>query len=130
MQNCGHTPDWTGPSVERVMRNGKRIFSTTFKVWLVRQASEPEVSVAGLALKHGVNANQLRRWMRLQHLHATPRLPAVLPVTVSELPGRSEPQCSASAVAAIEIELAGAVVRVPDGVDERQLRTVLQALRR
>jgi transposase len=112
------------------MRNGKRIFSTAFKVWLVEQANKPDVSVAGLALKHGVNANQLRHWMRLQHLQEPTRLPAVLPVTISDLPAQSAPESSTGAIAAIEIELSGAIVRVPAGVDERQLRTVLQALRR
>ena len=112
------------------MRNGKRIFSTAFKVWLVEQANKPGVSVAGLALTHGVNANQLRHWMRLQHLQEPTRLPAVVPVTISELPVRPEPESATGPLAPIEIEFAGAIVRVPTGVDERQLRTVLQALRK
>ena len=67
MQDSGHTPEWNGPTVERVMRNGKRIYVSAFKAWLVEQALKPEVSVAGLALRHGVNANQLRSWMKLEH---------------------------------------------------------------
>ena len=63
MQDSGHSPEWPGASVERKMRNGKRVFSMAFKVWLVEQASKPGVSVAGLALYNGVNANQLRHWM-------------------------------------------------------------------
>ena len=109
------------------MRNGKRIFTTAFKSWLVEQAGRPGVSVAGLAMKHGVNANQLRRWMRLAHLRSAAPLPTLLPVTVSDLPtsGVATPSCAS----VIEIELAGAVVRVPVAVDEQQLRTVLRALR-
>ena len=53
MQDSGHTPEWNGPTVERVMRNGKRIYVSAFKAWLVEQALKPEVSVAGLALRHG-----------------------------------------------------------------------------
>ena len=49
------------------MRNGTRIYVSAFKAWLVEQALRPEVSVAGLALRHGVNANQLRSWMKLEH---------------------------------------------------------------
>lgn len=45
--------------------NGKRVFSTAFKAWLVAQAGRPGVSVAALAMRHEINANQLRRWMRL-----------------------------------------------------------------
>ena len=72
MQDSGHTPEWNGPTVERVMRNGKRIYVSAFKAWLVEQALRPEVSVAGLALRHGVNANQLRSWMKLEHWQAAP----------------------------------------------------------
>lgn len=41
--------------VERTMHNGKRIYASTFKAWLVEQARVPGVSVSGLALRHGVN---------------------------------------------------------------------------
>ena len=43
MQDSGHTPEWNGPTVERVMRNGKRIYVSAFKAWLVEQALKPEV---------------------------------------------------------------------------------------
>ena len=46
MQDSGHTPELNGPTVERVMRNGKRIYVSAFKAWLVEQALKPEVSVA------------------------------------------------------------------------------------
>jgi transposase len=127
MQDSGHTPDWSGSSVERVMRNGKRIYRTAFKTWLVEQAGRPGVSVAGLAMKHGVNANQLRRWMRLQHLHGASALPALLPVSVTQLSADAAAMPAPASI--IEIELGGAVVRVAAAVDEQQLRTVLRALR-
>lgn len=127
MQDSGHTPDWPGRSVERVMRNGKRIFTTAFRTWLVEQAGKPGVSVAGLAMKHGVNANQLRRWMKLKHLRGTPPVPALLPVTVCELPTSGAVVPPRGPI--IEIDVAGTVVRVPAAVDEQHLRTVLRALR-
>jgi transposase-like protein len=40
-------------------------------------------------MKHGVNANQLRRWMRLAHLRSAAPLPALLPVTVQALGQRA-----------------------------------------
>ena len=67
MQDSGHTPEWSGPKVERTLRNGKHIYFSTFKAWLVEQASRPGASVAGLALRNGVNANLLRHWMKLGH---------------------------------------------------------------
>ncbi len=41
----------------------KRRHSEEFKDELVRACSEPGVSVAGIALANGVNANLLRKWM-------------------------------------------------------------------
>lgn len=130
MQDSGHTSDWQGERVERVKANGKRVFSTAFKQWLVAQAGQPGVSVAALAMRHEINANQLRRWMRLEHLAQPTRAPAILPVTL--LPGDRgcEPAAAPLQPAPpIEIEIAGAMVRVHRGTDAQQLRLVLQALR-
>lgn len=112
------------------MRNGKRMFTSAFKAWLCEQASKPGVSVAGLALHHGVNANQLRHWMQLGHWQS--RSPASVLLPVSVVPD-AMPLASAvntlRAQASIEIEFGGAVVRVRGGVDAQQLRLVLDALR-
>jgi transposase len=133
MEDSGHTSEWHGERVERVKVNGKRVFCTAFKAWLVAQAGRPGVSVAALAMRHEINANQLRRWMRLKHLAQPARSPAVLPVTLAAqdrqfdscaAPPRPAPICSP-----IEIEVAGAIVRVHHGTDAVQLRMVLQALR-
>lgn len=50
----------------RVLRNGKRRFDPVEKERLIDTALESGVSVAGLALEHGVNANQLRNWITLR----------------------------------------------------------------
>ena len=58
MQDSGHTLDWPGgPAVVRVRSNGKREFTAAFKTWIVEQALVPGTSTAGLAMKHGINAN-------------------------------------------------------------------------
>jgi transposase len=115
------------------MRNGKRIFTSAFKAWLVEQAGKPATSVAGLALRHGVNANRLRRWIRLTEQRSNERAPVLLPVYIeqAQVPATPTVPAPVSSVAAapIEIEVAGAVVRVYDGVDARRLRMVLDALR-
>ena len=131
MQDSGHTSEWTGQTVERLMRNGKRLFTAAFKAWLVEQAGKPATSVAGLALRHGVNANQLRRWMRLAEQYVTERAPVLLPVYIeqAQVPATPTVPASSAAAAAIEIEVAGAVVRVYEGVDARRLRIVLEAFR-
>ena len=127
MQDSGHTSVWQGQTVERVRSNGKRIFVPAFKAWLVEQVTKPGTSVAGLALRHGVNANQLRRWMSLAKLEVGIRAPVMLPV---QIVSDREPAVSVSSVSVpIEIEFAGATVRVYDGVDARRLRMVIEALR-
>lgn len=35
-----------------------------FKLAVIEACSEPSASVAGIAMANGVNANQVRRWMR------------------------------------------------------------------
>jgi transposase-like protein len=133
MQDSGHTSDWQGERVERVKANGKRVFSTAFKAWLVAQAAQPGVSVAALAMRHEINANQLRRWMRLEHLVQPARAPVVLPVVLAPQPCGLKPAAAAAApqpvCPPIEIEVAGVVVRVHHGTEPAQLRMVLQALR-
>jgi transposase-like protein len=134
MQDSGHTSDWTGQTVERHRSNGKRIFVSAFKAWIVEQACKPSTSVAGLAMRHGVNANLLRRWMKLAGQDGAPA-PVMLPVNIVQARPVTEPTSSTpvhvtvSTPVPIEIEVAGAVVRVYEGVDARRLRMVLEALR-
>jgi transposase len=44
-------------------RRRRRLHSEEFKDEVVRACSEPGVSVAGVAMANGVNANLVRRWM-------------------------------------------------------------------
>lgn len=127
MQESGHTPDWQGQAVERVLSNGKRIFSSAFKRWLVEQASRPGVSVAGLALRFSVNANQLRRWIKLDAQVQT-HSPAILPVTLVQ-PGAHAVCMAPLPRAPIEVEIGGALVRVHEGTDAGHLRMVFDLLR-
>ncbi|HEY4541135.1 MAG TPA: transposase [Noviherbaspirillum sp.] len=46
-----------------VRRDGRRRYDAQAKRALVEAALQPGVSLAGLALKHGVNANLLRKWV-------------------------------------------------------------------
>ena len=97
---------------------------------MVEQASRPGMSVSGLAMSNQVNANQLRRWVQ-QHGErgAGPATASrLLPVTVV---ARDAPTCTvpSDTSSTVDIELAGAVVRVRDGVAPATLRLVLDALR-
>ena len=52
--------------VVKVLSNGKRRFDPVGRERLIDAAAKPGVSVARLALAHGVNANQLRNWVKLR----------------------------------------------------------------
>ena len=128
MEDCGHIPVWTGQRVERTNARGRHTYCVPFKAWIVEQAMQPGTSMAGLAMRNQVNANQLRRWVTL-HRQGTGDVAAVklLPVTIAA--HGVVPTTTRSAGAPVEIELAGAVVRVRDDVTPATLRVVLEALR-
>lgn len=67
-----------GLKVVSIGRDGKRRFDRQTKQKLVEACLEPGASVAGLALKCGVNANLLRKWIKLhqQRLAGTSVQPA------------------------------------------------------
>jgi transposase len=131
MLNCGHTPEWIGPTVERVMSNGKRIFAFAFRRWLVEQARMPGASVAGLALRHGINANQLRRWMSVDgKLSCGGEGVALLPVTIQATAATATDVAVPTPVGHIELEVFGARLKLHGDVDGNRLRVVLDALAR
>ena len=112
----------------------RREHSPEFKRELVERSLLPNASVASIALQAGINANLLFMWRRA-HLDAmqasTP--PAVLvPVELADVAGQAgasaTPPLPPRTPGTIEIELAGARVRLRGAVDEAGLRCVLQAL--
>ena len=129
MQACGHTAVWSGQRKLRTNARGRHTYLPEFKRWIVEQALQPGVSLAGLAMGNQVNANQLRRWVQLHGKRADAPAAAerLLPVTIAAAP--MAVTASSGAEVAIEIELAGAVVRVRDGVAPSTLRLVLACLR-
>lgn len=90
-------------------RDGRCIYDPAAKQALVEAALRPGVSVAGLALRHGINANLLRNWM---HKHQAQRETGTLTATVTPLPAFIPvvPKPCARA------ELPGLTVRLPNGV--------------
>jgi transposase len=58
--------------VTRVGAGGKRSFDRADKQRLIDACLQPGASLSGLALKAGVNANQLRKWVQLREQSNTP----------------------------------------------------------
>jgi transposase len=125
-------------------RKGRPNYPLEFKRQLAQAAREPKVSVAKLALTHGINANMLFTWRR-QHRaglfnEPLPRPVTLLPVSICNaknhtVSGEHEPEAPAAATHAatstagtIEITFPGVVVRLDGCVDSATLRTVVQSL--
>ncbi len=125
MDDSGHMPVYTGQRIERTNARGRHQYVPAFKAWIVEQALLPGMSVAGLAMRNQVNANQLRRWVTLRQRAGSAPAPTLLPVTVAA----PTPPSSARDDPAIELAVAGVVVRVRSGVDAATLRTVVEVLR-
>jgi transposase len=121
----------------------RRAHSEEFKRELVELCLGPGASVAAIAMAHGINANLLFGWRR-RHLEASgqresvaPAAPpaVLLPVSIGAAPceARRAPLPSAASTRSgsgtIEIEIAGAHVRLRGPVDDASLRLVLNALR-
>ena len=129
MQACGHTPIWSGQRTLRTNARGRHTYLPEFKHWMVERALQPGMSLAGLAMGNQVNANQLRRWVQLHGKRGdTPAAAArLLPVMIAA--ASTAVTSAPRAEVAVEIELAGAVVRVREGVAPSTLRLVLACLR-
>lgn len=112
----------------------RRTHSLGFKARVVQACAVPGASVAGVALAHGVNANLVRKWITKKGRAMAPsRVGDLLPVHVlAETMPKSVTQRSGSISSrgqTIEVELAGAIVRVRDDFDVDALRDVIRVLR-
>lgn len=116
--------------------NGRRSYSKPAKRALARRCTEPGVSLARMALLHGVNANLLRRWVEK---YCRPRTSLIadargkaapatlLPITTTTPSVSRTPIPSESF---IEIALGAATVRVHGTVDAGMLDVVLRCVER
>ena len=131
----------------------RRQHDRAFKAELIEQCLVPGASVAAVALAGGVNANLLFKWRR-DHLRSkrlsgaassssTMLVPVQLTTGMDTGVGRSQPsapspasapmavvtQRAARVAGTIELDIAGAVLRLRGPVDEVSLCSVLRALR-
>ena len=132
----------------RSTRKGCPNHPIEFKRGLAAAACDPAVSVAKLALEHGVNTNLLFRWRRQYRMGmfgAPDPAHLALPVVASPadvLPGAEGsvtllpvrmPETEigpAAAPASIEVVFACATVRIAGSPETATLRTVIDALAR
>lgn len=120
-------------------RDGRCKYSKQGKRELVEACLKPGVSVAGMALRHGVNANLLRKWI-LAYQDATqggiPAAPPVEPVAAAQLlplladpsPDEIAGEGADAKRGSIDIIVAAFTVRMHGVVNPRQLAAVLDCL--
>jgi transposase len=131
-------------------RKGRPNYGQEFKRQLAAAACVPNISVAKLAQEHGINANLLFKWRRRYRAGELggidPEKAVLLPVSIhaaDEVGPDVETQTQRRALDAItvkheglavlpciEIEIAGATVRLRGAIDVVQLRLVLHCLGR
>ena len=118
---------------KRTSRKGIPNHPIEFRRHLAKLACEPGVSVARLAMDHGVNPNLVFKWRRA--LRAGEYDPVdLLPVTVEAPAQEMEPPTPASVVSAgpagaIDISVGNTRVRIEGSPHEATLLLVLRMLR-
>jgi len=109
----------------------RRTHSLEFKQSAVEASRQPGASIAGVAMAHGINANQLHKWRRQLSVARTTvalSVPSLIPVTVvPDEPARSS--VDNSPPGRIDIELGRARISLTGRVDLDVLHTVLATLR-
>jgi transposase len=116
-------------------REARRRRSVEEKRRIVEETLEAGASVARVARRHAVNANQVFYWRKKyrEGRLGKSRSNKLLPVTLSDLSwsksGRVGCGSSSSAVGTMEVKLARGQLRVMGNVDAEALRTVLECLR-
>jgi len=120
--------------VKRLKADGRRVYEREAKLAIVREATQPGVSLAGVALRHGLNANLLRKWVVKHRAQALGAIDAatlsLLPVVMTPSPAATtrSPQTRPRERTAIEVECVRGVARFDDGIDRAVLRALIEAM--
>lgn len=99
---------------------------------IAEESLQAGASVAVIARRHGVNANQLFLWRKLLRdgmLDAEPASAQLLPVRIAEVPNEAD-RFVRSYPGTIHIELGRVRVRLEGSVDPGSLRLILEHLGR
>ena len=116
----------------------RRTWSDEEKAAIVAESDGPGTSISAVARRHGLSASQLFTWRRLMRQagghdgeRALQFVPAVLSVgpqepTSAELSPELGERCGCHS---IEVEIAGATVRIAQGASAAQIAAVIRALK-
>src|SRR6266403_4403748 len=121
-------------TLETIKQTKRRRRSLEEKRRIVEEILEAGASVARVARRHAVNANQVFYWRKKyrEGRLGKGRSSSLLPVEVSEIPSNKSGQvrCVSSrcSLGAMEIKLPKGQVRITGSVEAEALRTVLECL--
>ena len=113
----------------------RRRWSDDDKARIIAETAQPGAVVTEVARRWQVSPQQVFDWRRQARkalaAATAPAEPAFVPIVVeTPVPSSPEPVAApAHATAAIEVKLAGAVLRVAPGTDGELLTAVLRAIR-
>ncbi len=122
------------PAIESAKQEKRRRRSVEEKRRIVEETLEAGASVARVARRHAVNANQVFYWRKKYREGRLDKNQSskLLPVTLSDISrgksGRAGCASSPFAVGTMEIKLAKGQLRVTGSVEAEALRTVLECL--
>jgi transposase len=122
------------PTIESSKQEKRRRRSVEEKRRIVEETLEAGASVARVARRHAVNANQVFYWRKKYREGRLGKNQSskLLPVTLSDLSGNKSGRTSGGsspfAVGAMEIKLPKGQLRVTGSVEAEALRTVLECL--
>lgn len=115
-------------------RDGRCKYDPSAKAELVRRCLQPGVSVAAVALAHGVNANLVRRWIMLALRDRTSvrasrasLLPVVTTAEAAAAPALIAPTLKGESV--LEVVLPGGTIRIRGAVESSTLTSLIDCLR-
>ena len=89
----------------------RRRHSPEFKARVVAACQEPGVSVARVALEHGLNDNMVRRWIKAANPLSVPTRPDFVPLALPA-PPTPAPSAAPEEVIRIEIPRAGGAITI------------------
>ena len=116
--------------VERVSKRQYR--SKQERRVVVEETLLPGASVAVIARRHGVNANQVFQWRKLYRegrLDVAPAAAQLVPVRIAEVVNEERPAAKLCA-GVILLEVGRARIRIEGSVDAEALRLVLERVGR
>ncbi|MDK6080398.1 IS66-like element accessory protein TnpA [Massilia varians] len=113
---------------EQKKRRRSTNYPLEFKRQLAQRACDESVSVAQLALQHGLNTNMLFRWRRQLRAGLLDTTTQFLPVALAAEPKESA-SVAVDGTGRIEIQLGQARICIHGAPDPATLALVLQGLR-